>query len=217
VSNEESPLYREGWVSDHQPLRFGASLIVGPRGTRRSAQPGDRVVELELFPNTPASGVVFGTGEHETTRMVLAWLERFVREGDRVLDVGTGSGILALAAARLGAREVMAVDIDPVAIRSAEGNVSLNDLGGSVRVRQGSVEVVGDAEYDLVLANILSPVIREVAPMLWRLLRAEGSLIVSGIVAVEADDVREMLVAHGFRAREECREGGWQAFVLQKE
>jgi ribosomal protein L11 methyltransferase len=216
IGRGQSPLYREAFLKDHQLVRIGASLVIGPRGTRRAAAAGDRVIELDLFPNTPAAGVVFGTGEHATTRLALALLEERLESGTRVLDVGTGSGILALVAARLGASEVMAIDIDPLAVMTAETNIRLNGLEKVVRVREGSIDVVDDSSYDLALANILSPVIRQLAPDLWRLLRPGGLLIATGIVGVEADDIRVMLAAAGFQLQEERGEGDWRAFVLQK-
>jgi ribosomal protein L11 methyltransferase len=216
MNTHPSPLYREACPRDYQPIRIGASLLIGPRGTRRAATAGDRVIELELYPNTPATGVVFGTGGHATTRLALALLEQCVRPGDRALDVGTGSGILGLAAARLGAREVLAIDIDPLAVMTAETNVRLNHLEDTVQVREGSLEVVEGSSYDLVLANILSPVIRQLAPGLWRLLRPEGLLIVTGIVAVEAVDLRALLADVGFRSVEERQEGDWCAFVCRR-
>jgi len=215
VDIHQSPLYREAFQKDHQPIRVGASLVIGPRGTRRTAAAGDRAIELDLFPNTPATGVVFGTGEHATTRLALTLMEEHLQEGDRVLDVGTGSGVLALAAARLGARQVLAIDIDPLAVMSAEANVQLNGLEGVVRVRQGSLEVVEAALYEVVLANILSPVIRRLAPDLRQLLRPEGVLITAGIVAAEADDIRAALAAAGFQLQQERAESDWHAFVLR--
>jgi ribosomal protein L11 methyltransferase len=216
MSTHPAPLYREACPTDHQPVRIGASLLIGPRGTRRVATASDRVIELDLYPNTPATGVVFGTGEHATTRMALALLEQHVRPGDRALDVGTGSGILGLAAARLGAREVLAIDIDPLAVMNAADNIRLNRLEDTVQVREGGLEVAEGSSYDLALANILSPVIRQLAPDLWRLLRPEGLLIATGIVAVEAVDLRALLADAGFRPVEERQEGDWYAFVLQR-
>jgi ribosomal protein L11 methyltransferase len=219
VTSDQAPLYREAWQRDRQPIRVGTSLVIGPPGTRPAAA-GDVVIELDLFPNCPATGTVFGTGEHATTRLALTLLETHLRGGGadgplpRALDVGTGTGILALAAARLGAGEVLAFDIDPLAVMTAEGNVRLNDLEGVVRVRQGSVEVVADAGYDLALANILTPEIRQLAPALRRLLRPEGLLIATGVVAVEADEVAAELAALGFQRVEERREGDWSAFAL---
>jgi ribosomal protein L11 methyltransferase len=204
-------------VQEQRVLRLGRDLVIGPPGTRREARPGDRVVELELYPNTPADGVVFGTGEHATTRLALGFLVEQLREGDCVLDVGTGSGVLALAAARLGAREVLALDIDPAAVVAAEANIRRNGLGATVRARMGSVAAATSQTYDLALANILSPVIREIALALRRLLRPGGGLIVSGIIGVEGEDVRRDLESCGFRCVEERAEGDWSAFLLQSE
>jgi ribosomal protein L11 methyltransferase len=217
VNSGQLPLYREAWTAARAPIRVGASLVIVPPGAQYDAAPGDRVILLDLFPTDPASGVVFGTGEHATTRLVLTLLEERLQEGDRVLDVGAGSGILALAAARLGAREVLAVDIDPVTVPIAAANVRLNGLPPIVTVREGSIEAAEGDDYDLILANILSPEIRRLAPEMRRLLRPGGLLLASGIVAVEADDVRAMLEEVGFRPLEERGEGDWRALLLQRE
>lgn len=216
MSAGDAPLYHEAWQKERQPIRAGASLLIGPPGTRRAAAPGERVIELELFPNRPATGAVFGTGEHATTRLALALLEAHLRTGDRVLDVGAGSGILALAAARLGASRALGVDIDPLAVRNARENTRLNELEGTVEIRRGSIEVVEGAGYDLILANILTPEIRQLAAAMRRLLRPAGLLIATGLLAVEADEVASELTHLGFALREQRREGDWSALALQR-
>jgi ribosomal protein L11 methyltransferase len=174
------------------------------------------VIELAFTGSRAATGVVFGTGEHATTRLALLLLAAHLREGDRVLDVGTGSGVLALAAARLGAREVEAIDNDPPAARTAAANVRLNALEAVIRVREGSLEAVDAPAFDLAVANILTPVIRTLAPGIRPLLRPNGRLIVTGTLVMEAEEVRAMLIGAGFEIEEERSLEDWQAFTLRR-
>jgi ribosomal protein L11 methyltransferase len=175
-----------------------------------------REIELDLTPDDLSLGIVFGTGTHPTTRLALELLEDRVRDGDRVLDIGTGSGILAIAAARLGAREVVAVDTDPAAAAVARGNVASNELTGVVQVREGSIEAAERKPHDLVVANILAPVLERLAPGVARLLRPGGLWIVSGVIASRAAAVITTIGATGFRMEEERAEGDWRGLCFTR-
>jgi ribosomal protein L11 methyltransferase len=173
--------WAESWKEHFHIERFGERIIVVP--SWRSYEPRDGDVIIELDP-----GMAFGTGQHETTRMCLEALERVVRPGARVLDVGCGSGILAIAAAKLGAREVLAVDVDANCVRITEQNARTNGANSVVRAAEGSI---GDAwpfeappaGFDVVVANIMARVIIEAAPALVGALASDGRTIVSGIIA----------------------------------
>jgi ribosomal protein L11 methyltransferase len=208
-------LYRGGWPPDRAPVRIGRSLVITPAGATVEAGEGDRVIELESSETVGAAA--FGTGAHASTRLALELLEACLQPGDRVLDLGTGSGILALAAARLGAREVLALDIDAAAVAAARRNVAANDLARVIQVREGSAEAADGAPYDLMVANLLAHVMRPLAPALARLVRPAGLLLVSGIVAARGPDVAAALYAEGFRLVEERPEGHWRALVLRRE
>jgi ribosomal protein L11 methyltransferase len=198
--------WAEAWKAYFRPIRVGRSLVIKPSWETLAATDGDRVIELD-------PGMAFGTGAHPTTQLCLTLLEERVAPGDRVLDLGTGSGILALAAARLGAREVLALDLDPIAVAAARENVSANGLAALVRVEEGGVEAASDPSYDLVVANILADVIRDLAPALARLVRPGGLLIASGIIAERAADVTAALRAAGFDPEEERAQEEWRALV----
>jgi ribosomal protein L11 methyltransferase len=200
--------WAEAWKAFYRPLRIGRTLVIKPSWETFMAADGDRVIELD-------PGMAFGTGAHPTTQLCLALLEERVSPGDRVLDLGCGSGILALAAARLGARDVLALDVDPVAVAAARENARANGLSDLVRVAEGSVETAGGAPCDLVVANILADVIIDLARDLSRLVRNDGLLIASGIIADRAADVIASLVALGFRVEEERAQGDWRALVLR--
>jgi ribosomal protein L11 methyltransferase len=201
--------WAEAWKAYFRPIRVGRSLVIKPSWETLAAADGDRVIELD-------PGMAFGTGAHPTTQLCLALLEERVAPGDRVLDLGTGSGILALAAARLGAREVLALDLDPVAVAAARENVAANGLAGVVRVEEGGVEAAPGPPYDLVVANILADVIRDLAPALALQLRRRGLLIASGIIADRAADVTVALRAAGFDLEEERAQEEWRALVCSR-
>jgi ribosomal protein L11 methyltransferase len=135
-------------------------------------------------------GVAFGTGLHPTTRRSLEVLEDVIRPGDRVLDVGTGSGILALAAIGLGAAHVFAVDVDPVAVDAARSNVELNRFAARIQVAEGSVDLATGRQYDVVIANIIARVILQLAEALVASTRPGGTLVLAGIFADRAAEVQ---------------------------
>lgn len=193
------------WKKSYQPLRVGEHIVIVPSWCRFEPRPGDLIVELD-------PGMAFGTGLHPTTRMCLVALEKYVRPGLRVLDVGTGSGILSIAAARLGASSVLAVEKDPLAARVARENVNLNGVGDVVTVETGSLDKVSGS-FDLLLVNILAEVIISlVGAGLLGFLRS-GHFVASGIVEEQEQAVREALDAHGAYVVERLQEKDWVALV----
>jgi ribosomal protein L11 methyltransferase len=158
--------------------------------------------------------MAFGTGLHPTTQLCLRALERAVAPNDRVLDVGTGSGILAVAAARLGASSVFAVDLDGIAIEAAWANVDANGLRDRVHVRHGDAADLPEAgTFDVVVANIIARVIQASAGSLARQLRSGGRLIASGVLVERRDDVVAALEAAGVAVGETPTDGDWCAIV----
>lgn len=165
-------------------------------------------------------GMAFGTGQHPTTRLCLIALAEHVRDGDRVLDVGVGSGILAIGAGLAGAGEVVGVDIDPRAAETARANAAAN--GVSLDARAGSLDALATeapalTPFDLVVANILAPTVIELAGGLADWTRPGGSLIASGILAEQASDVAAALCAAGFAAPDVRIDGDWVALVAVRE
>lgn len=206
VRDEE---WAEAWKNFYRPIRVGRSFLIRPSWETVTPTPGDRVIELD-------PGMAFGTGSHPTTQLSLVLLEEHAAPGYRVLDLGTGSGILAIAAARLGAASVLALDLDPIAVAAAQANVVANGVDGVVTVRAGSVEAAGEAPFDLVVANILADVIRDLAPDLARLTRPGGCLIASGIIADRAADVTVALTACGFCLEVERARDEWRALAARR-
>jgi ribosomal protein L11 methyltransferase len=169
------------WVRETQrqfePIRAGERLWIVPTW-HEPPEPG--AVNLVLDP-----GAAFGTGSHPTTRLVLAWLEREIRGGESVLDYGCGSGILAIAALKLGAARSVGVDIDPLALEAARYNASANAVGLEVRGADAAL----DLRADVTVANILANPLRMLAPLLATYTRPGGRLALSGILAAQADEV----------------------------
>jgi ribosomal protein L11 methyltransferase len=194
----------ERWKASFKPIRIGAFLV---RPTWSDADPGDATV-LSLDP-----GMAFGTGLHPTTQACLRTLSRIDVAGLRVADVGTGSAILAIACAKRGAREVVAVDTDEVAVKEAKENVTRN----AVRVELGVGSAADlDGEFDVVLANIVAAVQQRIAPDLVGHLAPDGRLVVAGIIATEADETLAAFSAHGLRAAARDQDGDWVSLELRR-
>ena len=199
------------WKEHYHVLRVGQRIIIKPSWEEYKAESNEAVVELD-------PGMAFGTGLHPTTQLCLQQLERRMGAGARVLDVGTGSGILAIAAMRLGAESVLALDTDPVAVKAARANVRQNGLAKSVRVRRGSLNVlsrerVSPGAFDIVVANIVAAVITDLASGLVECLRPGGVLITSGIIAERESQVLETLKVANLANIEVEHMGDWAAIV----
>lgn len=198
----------QAWKAYYPILQVGERLIVVPAWKRFRPSPGQIVLRLD-------PGPAFGTGLHPTTQLCLRALERFLQPGMRVLDLGTGSGILAIAAARLGSGPVLALDNDPVAVQAARKNVRRNRLVGRIQVQEGTLEDAS-ISFDLILANLLARTIQELARRLAVALAPNGFLISSGILVEQADEVRATLQAAGLVIVEQFQEGDWVALVHRR-
>ena len=201
------------WKEGLGPRRLTNRLVVKPTWTEWSAEPGQVVLDVD-------PQMAFGTGEHATTRGCLRLLDGAIRDGDRVLDVGSGSAILAIAAVRLGARESVAVEYDPDANLNARENLEQNGVVGRVRIVEAMADgklLDGLGRFDLILANILSGVIRPLLPAFHAALGGspEGRLIVSGILQTEHEDVVRDAEAAGFRVEKVDAEEEWWSALLR--
>jgi ribosomal protein L11 methyltransferase len=204
VREIEEEAWLEKWKASFKPIRIGAFLV---RPTWSDADPGDATV-LSLDP-----GMAFGTGLHPTTQACLRALSRMNMTGKRVADVGTGSAILAIACAKRGAREVVAVDTDEVAVTEAKANIARNGVGIDL-----SVASAADLEgtFDVILANIVAAVLQAIAPALAAHLGPGGRLVVAGIIATEEEETVGAFEANGLRAVARDQEGDWVSLELTR-
>ena len=202
--NDES--WKDVWKKYFRPFYAGAHLVVKPTWEDFSPGPEDKVIEID-------PGMAFGSGTHETTSMCLSLLEDVITGSESVIDVGTGSGILAIGAALFGAGDVLAIDIDPDAVRVAAENVEHNQVGSVVSVRQGNLLDHVDAVCDICVANIISDVIISFAAPLKEHIRPGGLFICSGIVSSRAEEVRRALESAGYEILQRVEKGEWAAFL----
>ena len=200
------------WKAYFPVMRIGKRLVIKPTWRRHRSRPGDVIIALD-------PGMAFGTGLHPTTRLCLAAVERSAERGEltraRVLDVGCGSGILAIAAARLGAADILCVDIDPIAIEATQANAHRNRLARGIRTRVGTLPS-GEPAHDLVLANLIASVLMALAPDLHAELRPGGVILASGIFTDREADVVAAFRAAGLDIFERTVEGDWVALAAQR-
>ena len=206
----EDKEWETAWKAHFSLLKIGKKMVVKPTWQDHTPVSGEIIVELD-------PGMAFGTGHHPTTRMCLEQLEERITPGMRVLDLGTGSGILSIAAAKLGAEEVTALDIDPVALKAARTNLQGNGVDSKVRTARGSLPhpQVADASFALAVANITAKAIISNAHHLAEVLVADGVLVVSGIIKEHQDIVEEALV-QGFNIAERLYDGDWVTLVARR-
>ncbi|HZK85525.1 MAG TPA: 50S ribosomal protein L11 methyltransferase [Desulfosporosinus sp.] len=196
--------WETAWKAFFKPMRIGKHFLIKPSWESAEILEGDVVLELD-------PGMAFGTGTHPTTTLCLRTMEGIVKPGQRVFDLGTGSGILAIAAAKLGAK-VDAVDLDSVAIRVAQENVDLNRVSERVRVARGDLGTVLTEQADVIISNIIADVILSLLPDLKRLLHPEGEFLASGIIENRAAEVEKGLQEAGFEIVERVEDSGWILF-----
>ncbi len=207
--------WAEEWKRFFGVQHVGQRLVVRPSWEPYEAQPGEAVIELD-------PGTAFGTGQHETTRLCLAALEQYVRPGIAVLDVGAGSGILAVAAALLGAGFVRACDTDPDATVAAEANVARNSVASVVHTRTGSLgpdwpwPEPAEASADLLVANISSVALIALMPEIARALRPGGCFIGGGFIESGHASVEAAVGAAGLRTTSLLADGEWRCLVAVK-
>ncbi|GHH97052.1 50S ribosomal protein L11 methyltransferase [Neobacillus kokaensis] len=207
--NEEE--WATAWKKYYNPVKISERFTIVPTWEIYHPVSSDELI-IELDP-----GMAFGTGTHPTTVMCIQALERTVRPGDRVIDVGTGSGVLSIAAAMLGAEDIRAYDLDEVAVTQARLNIKLNKVNDIVMVNQNNLlDGVEENSADVIVANILAEVILRFTDDVARVLKPGGSFIASGIIQPKKDQVKEALLASGFEISETILMEDWVALIAVK-
>lgn len=206
--NEED--WANSWKAYYKPIKIGERLVIVPAWEKYTPAEGELIVRMD-------PGMAFGTGTHETTRLVIKLLETYTKEGCRMLDVGTGSGILAICASKLGAGECRAYDIDPMAVRVANENIKDSGLTNiTCEVSDLLRQVDKSKPYDLICANIVADIIIRMTPDVGELMHKDTVLLASGIIMERSDDVVECFEKHGFCIVERLEENGWCGLAVMK-
>ena len=200
--------WAESWKQYYKPVRLGRITVV-PAWEEYTPE-GDEVI-IRMDP-----GMAFGTGTHETTRLVIRLMQNEILGGERVLDMGTGSGILSICAAKLGAKSCNAYDIDPVAVKVARENAK---DGGCDNITVGISDLLhgvdlSEGKYDICLANIVADIILRMLPDISDYVKRDGKIILSGIIAPRADEVREAVKKYGYKIIKEENENDWLAMLV---
>ena len=207
--NEED--WANSWKQYYKPVKIGEKIVICPAWEKYTPAEGELVIRMD-------PGMAFGTGTHETTRLVIRLLEKYTKAGQRMLDVGTGTGILAICASRLGADLCRAYDIDPTAVRVARENIKDSGLTNvtcdqSDLLKQVSLE---GGRYDLVCANIVADIIIRMTPDVGTYMKDDAVLLASGIIAERCDDVVACFEANGFKVVEKLTDNDWCGLAVMK-
>lgn len=212
ISEHNEEEWAATWKKYYRPAKVGRKFIISPAWIDYPAtKDGRQTIELD-------PGMAFGTGTHPTTVLCIEALEKYVKPGCRVLDVGTGSGVLSIAAAKLGAGSVLGLDLDDAAVQSARLNVKLNHVESAVSVKKNDLAGGIRQKYDLIVGNLLAElVIRLASENIVQNLADNGVLIVSGLIQTKRDQVRAALESGHMAVSGEARSGDWVALVARKE
>ncbi|MCX4362327.1 MAG: 50S ribosomal protein L11 methyltransferase [Clostridia bacterium] len=198
----------ESWKVNYKPIHAGRVTIV-PEWIDYVGGEGEYIVKID-------PGMAFGTGEHESTKMCLLLLQAMGVEGKSVIDIGTGSGILALASAKLGASRVEAYDVDDNAVKAANANAKLNCLSDKLIIDSANLLDKTNGKFDIVLANITADVLISLSSALGDYMEKDGTVIISGIIIKREEEVKNAFVDAGFKIQERVNMGEWIAFKLSR-
>ncbi|HWQ75666.1 MAG TPA: 50S ribosomal protein L11 methyltransferase [Syntrophomonas sp.] len=202
--------WEESWKKYYHCFKIGQRLVVKPSWEEYMPQPGEVIIELD-------PGMAFGTGDHASTRFCLEFIDDYVKGGENIIDAGCGSGILSIAAAKLGAARVLAMDIDQVAVNIARANVSMNGLDKIVQVECGDItRDLSSFKADYIFANITAEVVVQLIPRAAELLPAGAYLFCSGIIASRWPQVRQQLEKYGFEIARILQDQEWMGIAAHR-
>lgn len=202
--------WSSAWKEYYKPQLVGETIVISPSWEEYRPLPGEKVIWLD-------PGMAFGTGNHPTTAMVIRAMEKYLRPGSQVLDVGTGSGILAIVAAKLGAEKVLALDIDTLAVEIAQQNVQLNEVSEQVTVRYNDLLTGLEGQYEMITANLTADPILALAQDAYERLCPGGVLLASGIIKQRFPEVESKLLEIGYHLVETLVEREWVSLVARKD
>ena len=203
---EDDSEWKDNWKEFFKPKKGGKHIVVKPTWYDYEKEEGDLVIEID-------PGMAFGTGTHETTSLCLRLMEDYMQDGDKVLDVGCGSGILAIAGALLGSPEVLGVEIDPVAVEIAQENLKLNGVTGVARAQYGDLTKGIDFKAEIVVANLMADLVMMLSADVAKHILPGGKYISSGILVEKRDQVAAVIRDCGFDIVEIREDGMWCAIV----
>ncbi len=204
--------WADSWKKYYKPVKCGEKIVIVPMWEKYDALPGEVIIKMD-------PGMAFGTGTHETTRLCLALMEKHMKKGMTVLDMGTGSGILAIYAAKIGAGKIDAYDIDPVAVRVAKENIAENGVEDKIFCDVSDLMQNADKtkeKYDFVCANIVADIVIRLSECMGDYVKKDGLCAVSGIINTQEDRVKKAVSEKGFVLIDELKENDWCSFVFKK-
>ena len=203
--------WAEAWKKYYKPLKIGERVVIKPSWEEYEKKENDEII-IELDP-----GMAFGTGTHETTILCIRALEKYVKENNIVYDIGCGSGILSIAAAKLGAKKVIGIDLDNVCINVSNENIKANEVDSIVEIKKGNLLDVVEGKADIIVSNIIAEVITKMIPELKDSLYSNGIFIASGIIVEKIDMVETALINEGFKILEINQIEDWASIVSIRE
>lgn len=206
IEQIEDQDWNAAWKKNLTPIAINETFIIKPTWTDVTAGTAAYIIEID-------PQMAFGTGYHATTQLMLRLLISHLHSPRRILDMGTGTGILAIACAKLCSAAIVAFDNDPIAAATALNNCRINDVADKILVFCGTIDVLKPIQFDLLLANINRSIIIESLPQISRLLTQTGRTILSGILTDEKEMVERALIRHGFRVIDEADQEEWTALV----
>ena len=202
--------WAEAWKKYYKPFKVGEKIVIKPTWEEYERNNDEIIIELD-------PGMAFGTGTHETTILCIRALEKYVKEDDIVYDIGCGSGILSIAATKLGAKKVIGVDLDSVCVKVSNENININEVDSIVEIKKGNLLDVVEGKADIIVSNIIAEVIVDMIPSLKDYLNYDGIFIASGIILEKVEMVETQLIKQGFKILEINQIEDWASIVSIKE